>query len=227
MIPNRQKWKKWTTPSKASVAGCYLGVFAIVLSTVYYFFPFASVLTFFERTQVKIPGDSLIEQKLNLAKIEGVKYKKLSNAYIIAKIVTLPVLNELTNPLVTESWGNKFLLASVSSFKPLDQDTIFESGQCRLSGKATLVNTAKMEGTFDIENISCVDSRVKAYKLTSEMLHSRRIGYLTRGDDIGNNALPLSMKGKILTLSEKQNVIVLFDSPVNQLQWVGKSAIRF
>jgi hypothetical protein len=227
MIPNKQKWKKWTIPSKASVAGYWLSVLGILLAILYYFFPFAGVLTFFERTQVEIPGESFIEQKINLAKIEGVKYKNPNSAYVIVKTVTFPVLNRLTNLLTTELWGNQFLLVSVSPFKPSDQKTIFEPGQCRLSGKATHVNTTKMEGTFDIETISCVDSRVEAYKLTSEMLHSRRIGYLTRTNDIGNNNLPLIKKDKVLTLNDEKNIIVIFDTPVSQLQRVSKSSVRF
>lgn len=214
-------------PSKASVAGFWLSVFGIVLGTAYYIFPFSGVLSFFEKSRVEIPGDSLIEQKLSMAKIEGVKYKSPSNAFTIAKPLTLPVLNELTNPLVTESWGNKFMLASVSPFKPSNQDTIFDPGQCRFLGKATGVDTVKMEGTFDIETISCVDSRVEAYELTAKMLHSRRIGYLARASDIGNNSLPLSKNDKVLSLGDEQNVVVIFDNPVNQMRWVGKSALRF
>jgi hypothetical protein len=84
-----------------------------------------------------------------------------------------------------------------------------------------------MEGSFEIENISCVDSRVEAYELTARMLKSRRIGRLARANDIGNMSLPLSMKDKVLTLDDEQNVIVVFDSPVSKLQWVGKSALRF
>ncbi len=119
------------------------------------------------------------------------------------------------------------MLASVSPFKPSDQNTIFEPGQCRLLGKATIVDAQKMEATFDIETISCVDSRVEAYELTAKMLHSHRIGYLARADDIGNKNLSLSWNDKVLTLNDEKNVVVIFDSPVSQLSWMGKSALRF
>ncbi|KPJ91000.1 MAG: hypothetical protein AMJ53_12520 [Gammaproteobacteria bacterium SG8_11] len=227
MIPNKKQWKKWTTPSKASVAGYWLAIFGIVLGTVYYFFPFVGVLAFFDKSRMEIPGDSVVEKKLNLAKIEGVKYKNPTNAYVIAKPITLPILNELTNPLITESWGNKFMLASVSPFKPSAQDTIFEPGQCRFLGKATSLDTDKMVANFVIEVISCVDSRVEAYEITAKIRNSHRIGYLARVDDIGNSNLPLSWRDKILTINDEQNVVVIFDLPVSELKWVGKSALRF
>ena len=128
---------------------------------------------------------------------------------------------------VTDSGGNQFLLVSVSPFKPSEQDTIFDPGQCHLLGKAIIVDAAKMEANFEIETISCVDSRVEAYELTAKILYSRRIGYLTRKDDFGNNSMPLTWKEKVLTLDDKNNVVVVFDSHVNQLKWVGKSAHRF
>lgn len=219
--------KKWAVPGKEKNVGNWLGILSILLTSIFYFFPFPGVLDFFGKDRVEIPGDSVIEQKLSLAKIEGVKYKRPSNAFVIAKPITLPVLNELTNPLVTESWGNKFILASVSPFKPLDQDIIFEPGQCRFLGKATHVDATKMEGSFEIENISCVDSRAKAYELTAKNLKVRRVGYVVRANDIGNTNLLLSMKGRVLTIGDKQNVIIVFDSPVNILQWIGKSLLRF
>ena len=227
MIPNRSQWKKWTAPSKASYVGCWLGGLSLVLGTVFYFFPYPGVLAYFGKSRIEIPGDGVLEQRLSLAQIEGVKYKNATHAFVIAKPVNLLVLNELTNPAVRDSWGNHLLLASVSPFMPSEQDTIFGPGDCRLLGKAITVDAAKMEATFEIETISCGDSRGDAYELTSKMLHSRRIAYLTRKDDLGNNRIPITWRKKVLTIDNENNVVVVFDSSVKQLKRMGKVVQAF
>ena len=89
------------------------------------------------------------------------------------------------------------------------------------------VDAAKMEGFFEIDTISCGDSRADAYELTAKMLHSRRIGYLARKDDPFNTRIPLAWKGKALTLDAENNVVVVFDAGVNQLKRMGKMASGF
>jgi hypothetical protein len=84
-----------------------------------------------------------------------------------------------------------------------------------------------MEAFFEIETISCGDTRADAYELTAKMLHSQRIGYLARKDDPGNTRMPLAWKRKTLTLDDENNVVIVFDSGVNQLKRMGKVALGF
>ena len=193
----------------------------------FYLFPFRGFLTYFEKSRIEIPGDNIVVKKHNLAKIEGVKYAVPSNAVIIAKVVVLPVLNKMTNPIRMDSLGNKLVLVSVSPFKPSQQQTIFDPGQCILFGKATSIDEDKMQANLVIETISCIDSRVEAYELTADALDSNTIGYLARKEDIGNDKIPLSWNDKNLTIDYESNLIVVFDTPISELKCVGKSARRF
>ncbi len=225
MVPSKSQWRKWTVPSKASVAGLWISVLGLLLSFVYYLFPFSGSSEVAE--SVMVPGDSRLEQVLNRAKMEGVHYKYPSSAIVVAKPVVRPVLNELSNPLVMESPANIAMFTSVSPLKPLLQDMIFDPGQCRFIGKARDVNVSLMRASFEITAVSCVDSRAHAYELTAEMLDLRRLARVIPQADLAKEQLTIVWDDEALTLDAISNVIIMFEPPVARMALRGKAAERF
>src|SRR5689334_5918956 len=71
MFPSRKQWKKWSLPSKLTAIGAYVGIFALVLSVIFF------VIPYFGQTEI-IPAVPEVALTTN----EGLPLSDFPNAII-------------------------------------------------------------------------------------------------------------------------------------------------
>lgn len=172
---------------------------------------------------VKIPGQNAIDRAILQAKMEGSALKTPSASEVIAKFFVLP---SASNQLDTDT--TPFALVSVSPFKPLSSDFIFDAGDCRFLGYIIDFNSLSRAAVFSIETISCTDNSNQSYSLKFNDYKNAPQGLLA--DINAPTELHLTLlpeKDGIYSLPLYTNVLVKFVEPVNALNFNGRVETRF
>lgn len=130
-----------------------------------------------------------MEEVIELASIEGVKYTNPSSENVVAKVMSRAGLDD-ASPL-TES---NFLFTLVSPFKPFTMDTIFRGDGCRLLGKGKGLSDDARYGYIDIVGVSCVDDRGIGYELHATA--PRRLGFVTNVGDLESRGVRVVKDGE-------------------------------
>ncbi len=157
-----------------------------------------------------------MEEVIESASIEAVKYTNPSSESVVTKVMTRGPLDDAST--LTES---NFLFTLVSPFKPFAMDTIFRGDGCRLLGKGKGLSDDARYGYIDIVGMSCVDDRGIAYELHAS--GSRRLGFVTNVGDLKSRSVRVAKDEVGHTLRWSENVMIRFDLPVASLLQTGRT----
>lgn len=172
---------------------------------------------------VKVQGKNPIDIALSLAKMEGVSLTTPSASEVVAKFFVLP---SVTSQLDTNT--TVFALVSVSPFKPLNSDLIFDAGDCRFLGYVTDFNPLSRAAVFSIETISCTDNSNQSYSLEYDNYRNVPQGLLADVNSPTELHITLSQEqGGIYSLPLYTNALVKFVEPVSVLNLNGRVVARF
>lgn len=172
---------------------------------------------------VKVQGENVIDKALSQAKMEGANLATPSASEVVAKFFILPsVTGQLDTNLPL------FGLVSVSPFKPLNSDLIFDAGDCRFLGYVIDFNPLSRAAVFSIETISCTDNSSQSYSLQYDNYKNAPRGLLADVNSPTELHLTLSReRDGIYSLPLYTNALVKFVEPVVALNPNGRAITRF
>ncbi|MBN3183031.1 hypothetical protein H5A18_14100 [Pectobacterium brasiliense] len=171
---------------------------------------------------VKVQGENAIDKALSQAKMEGANLMTPSATEVIAKFFVLP---SVTTQLDT---APPFALVSVSPFKPLNSDLIFDAGDCRFLGYVIDFYPLSRAGIFSIETISCTDNNSHSYSLKYDNYKNAPQGLLAELHSPTELHLTLSQEQDgIYSMPLYSNALVKFVEPVSALNLNGRAITRF
>lgn len=163
------------------------------------------------------PPKTTLEEVVQSAAVEGVRYTVPSSEALVAKVVTRADLEQA-------EFDNKnyFLFSLVSPFQPSHMDVVFRGDSCRFIGKGKHLSENRSEAYIDIVRVSCVDDRGVAYELGAESVQRGRLGFVTNLEKKANDKVAVVKDGNFVTLRQGENVIVRFDKPIASLPVMGR-----
>lgn len=182
----------------------------------------ASMLSWFSIAPADVvraidPPQTTLEEVVQSAAVEGVRYTVPSSEMLVAKVVTRANLER-----VELDDQNYFLFSLVSPFLPSRMDVVFRGDGCRFMGKGKRLSENRSEGYIDIVRVSCVDDRGIAYELGSESVNRERLGFVTNLGSQTNDKVAVVRDENFVTLRQGENVIVRFDKPIEFLPAMGR-----
>ncbi len=164
---------------------------------------------------VEVNGQTKIEQRLHLAKLEATKYKIPSSSMMVVKFISLPFLNEYNK----RETINSSMAATVSPIKSVSGNIVFDGGDCRVGLKAESFDKASMKASFGVTFISCTDNKGIAYSFEP----SYSIGYLSELSNPGISSVKVNDDDGYFTIFPETNYLVQLYEPVESIDKRGIS----
>lgn len=181
--------------------------------------------TFFALPETKVTKhdqrpNQTIRDRIRLAKAESSQYKIPNSAQVIAKFLTYPMFNRFNeSPVANNPYSTHAFVSTVSPFKTLNSDLVFDGGDCRLGIEATSINTSISKVKLEVKGISCTDNRGVAYSMDDDGY----IGYVSELNAPGIASIDIVDDDGMQTIDVKKNYVVQFYSPINTLSKKGLS----
>ncbi|MCA7999904.1 hypothetical protein [Burkholderia metallica] len=171
---------------------------------------------------IPVPGRSMIDRSINLAKMEGATSTDASNEFVIAIPFARP---SLPRGSTMPEGANVVALSNASPLRVDNQDIVFGAGRCRMLGTVEWPDQSILQGEATIQGLSCVMENGDSYSLGRE--NTSPIGFVTEAGTPANRTLSLIDDDKTVTLPPNHRYMVRFFEPVRALTFTGKSAITW
>jgi hypothetical protein len=225
MIPSLSQFRRWSYPSKFAFVSFFI---SLAVSIGAWLFPDSGkqlVESIFAESQqaVTVPGGTVIEKQINLAKMEGVAASTPSSEFAVAIPFVRPSIVKGADHPASEF--NIIGLSNASPLRPENQDIVFAPGRCRFLGSIRQPNQSVMKGEATITAMSCVMDNGDAYEFGK--FGGAEIGFVTPIDQPSSNEVLLVEEDRIITLPRSGKYFVRFLVPLRELPYMGKSNVSW
>ena len=174
-------------------------------------------------SSVPVPGRSLLERQINLAKMEGAAALTSSTEFATAVPFARPSLARGEGAQV--SGADVFAFSNASPLRSENQDLVFGAGRCRFLGRVAWSDQSVPQAQALIDGLSCVLDNRDAYSLRNP--DGAPIGFVARIETPESETLILVDDGKSVTLPLNQKYIVRFFKPIKDISFKGKSSVAW
>ena len=171
---------------------------------------------------ILIPGNNLIEKKINQAKIEGATATTESADFAVVIPFARPSLTKEDAP---DGVTNVIALSNSSPLKSKNQDLVFSAGRCRFIGSITWEDKNSLTASASITSLNCVLDNRDTYELQNKS--GIEIGFLEPINAPATRRLRLIKEDNVFTLPKEEKYLLRLAQPIQDLEYKGKSVIAW